>query len=46
MKTSTTWVEIASLILKDPSNKRFMKLKKKIDKYYENLEILSKNKEK
>ena len=38
MITTTSWIEIATLILKDPSNRRFKNLKEKIDKYYEDLE--------
>jgi len=39
MTTSSTWAEIATLILNDPSNKRLQNLKKKIDEYHENLEF-------
>lgn len=38
MKTKTTWTELATLILKDPSNRSIKNLKDKIDKYYEDLE--------
>lgn len=44
MTNTTTWTEIATLILKDPSKRRFNNLKDKIDKYYLNLETQAINK--